>query len=100
MGSKPLSNYPLSRVTVTGTGTRPDGFHKMNNRSVNDHDLDSIGESGSDVELNLRNKAERGTSDWNGEGIQVKTDVDLRIEEVRNGIEREVKRTQERSVLG
>jgi hypothetical protein len=69
------------------------------NKSGHDGDLESIGESGSDVELNLKNKAERGTLDWNGDGIQVKTDVDLRIEEVRHGIEKEVRRTQERAGL-
>jgi hypothetical protein len=60
------------------------------------NDVESLGESGSEVELNLKNKAERGTADWKGEGIQVKTDVDLKIEEIRLGIENEVKRTQER----
>lgn len=89
-GSKPLS-YPLSRVTVTGTGNRPDGFHRMD-KSATDVDVESLG---SEVELN-KAKAERGTADWKGDGIQVKTDVDLRIEEIRQGIETEVRRTQER----
>jgi hypothetical protein len=62
-------------------------------KSANDADVESLG---SEVELN-KGKAERGTADWKGEGIQVKTDVDLRIEEIRQGIETEVRRTQERT---
>ena len=88
--SKPLS-YPLSRVTITGTGNRPDGFSRMD-KSATDGDGESLG---SEVELN-KAKAQRGTPDWTGEGIQVKTDVDLRIEEIRQGIETEVRRTHER----
>ena len=94
-GSKPVS-YPLSRVTVTGTSNRPDGFHRMD-KGANDADVESVGESGSEIELNLKNKVEKGTPDWKGDGIQVKTDVDLRIEEIRQGIESEVRRTQERT---
>jgi hypothetical protein len=52
-------------------------------------DGESVVESGSEIELNAtRNKKD----EWKGEGIQVTTDVDLRIEEVRQGIEREVQR--------
>lgn len=61
-------------------------------KSATDVDVESLG---SEVELN-KAKAERGTADWKGDGIQVKTDVDLRIEEIRQGIETEVRRTQER----
>jgi hypothetical protein len=66
-------------------------------KTGNDVDVESVGESGSEVELNLKTKAGRGTADWKGEGIQVKTDVDLKIEEIRQGIESEVRRTQERT---
>ena len=66
-------------------------------KSGNEVDVESVGETGSEVELNLKNKAERGTADWQGDGIQVKTDVDLRIEEIRQGIETESRRMQERT---
>ena len=89
-GSKPIS-YPLSRVTGTSSANRPDGFHRMD-KSANEVDVESLG---SEVELN-KTTAERGTPDWKGEGIKVKTDVDLRIEEIRECIETEVRRTQER----
>lgn len=66
-------------------------------KSGNEVDVESVGETGSEVELNLKNKAERGTADWKGDGIQVKTDVDLKIEEIRQGIETESRRIQERT---
>ena len=65
-------------------------------KSGNDVDIESVGD-GSEVELNLKNKAERGTPNWAGDGIQVKTDVDLKIEEIRQGIETEARRMQERT---
>lgn len=62
---------------------------------------------GSEVELNHRpgvvGMAHSGdgtthapTETWNGEGIQVKTDVDLKIERVRKEIEIETARSQSR----
>jgi hypothetical protein len=111
MNSKSVSSYPLSRVTasVTGRGDK-DGFQKMNGNSKYgvEVDVESLGE-GSEVELNQRaigmahggngviEGNSKGQSDlWNGEGIQVKTDVELRIENVRREIEKETVRVQSR----
>lgn len=60
-------------------------------KSATDVDVESLG---SEAELNNKARAERGTTDWKGEGIQVKTDVDLKIEAVRQGIENEARRAQ------
>ena len=62
----------------------------MQDKNGLDVDVESMGESGSEIELNSKGSGKGG--EWMGEGIQVKTDVDLRIEEVRQGIEREVQR--------
>lgn len=112
-GSKSSNSYPLSRVTasVNGRGDT-DGFQKMNGRSKYgaDVDIESLGEA-SDLELN-RTAASVGMAHggngvpydkelgdtWNGEGIQVKTDVDLKIERVRKEIEIETVRNQSRLV--
>jgi hypothetical protein len=107
--SKSVNTYPLSRVTasVNGRGDT-DGFQKMNGNSKYgvDVDIESVGE-GSEVELNQRaatiGMAHGGNGTmpgeaWNGEGIQVKTDVDLKIERVRKEIEIETARTQTRLV--
>jgi hypothetical protein len=109
--SKSSNSYPLSRVTasVNGRGDT-DGFQKMNGRSKYgaDVDVESLGE-GSDLELN-RTAASVGMAHggngsshdkelgdtWNGEGIQVKTDVDLKIERVRKEIEIETARNSSR----
>jgi len=66
-------------------------------------DVESVGE-GSEVEFNTA--AAIGTAHggatpmpahtWDGEGIQVKTDVDLKIERVRKEIEIESARSQSR----
>ena len=60
---------------------------------MTDVDADSLG---SEAELH-KVKAERGTPDWLGDGIRVKTDVDMRIEDIRKGIEAEVRKTQDRT---
>ena len=60
-------------------------------------------ESGSEIELNtkirggMNEKAIRDNDTWEGQGIKVKTDVDLRIEEVRTEIEKETMRVQQRA---
>ncbi len=73
-----------------------------------DVDVESLGE-GSEVELNQKgigmahdgngagqtNGVAQGHA-WDGEGIQVKTDVELRIEEVRREIEKETVKVQSR----
>jgi hypothetical protein len=107
--SKSANSYPLSRVTasVNGRGDT-DGFQKMNGHSKYgvDVDIESVG-GGSEVELNQRaaiiGMAHGGDGTipgdtWNGEGIQVKTDVDLKIERVRKEIEIETARNQSRLV--
>ncbi len=61
-----------------------------------DVDVESLGE-GSEVELNqeAHNANTAGQTNgvaqngWNGDGIQVKTDVEMRIEDVRREIEKE-----------
>lgn len=70
-------------------------------------DLESVGD-GSEIELNVKGKgssnAEVASSGhlavseggFGGKGINVRTDVDLRIEEVRNEIERETRKVQAR----
>ncbi len=59
-------------------------------------DVESVGKTGSEVELNQvkggKKEERRDNGDWQGDGIQVKTDVDLRIEEVRMGIEAEIRK--------
>jgi len=107
--SKSVDSYPLSRVTasVNGRGDT-DGFQKMNGKSKYgaEVDIESVGE-GSEVELNQGVAAigiahggsgtmHASSDTWNGEGIQVKTDVDLRIERVRREIEIETVRSQSR----
>lgn len=57
----------------------------------NEIDVESVGETGSEIELNKTNGGKKETGDWQGDGIQVKTDVDLKIEEVRRGIEAELR---------
>lgn len=111
--SKSSNSYHLSRVTasVNGRGDT-DGFQKMNGRSKYgaDVDIESLGEA-SDLELNrtapsvgMAHGGNGATHDkemgdtWNGEGIQVKTDVDLKIERVRKEIEIETARNQSRLV--
>jgi hypothetical protein len=104
-----VDSYPLSRVTasVNGRGDT-DGFQKMNGKSKYgaEVDIESVGE-GSEVELNQGVAAigmahggsgtmHASSDTWNGEGIQVKTDVDLRIERVRREIEIETVRSQSR----
>jgi hypothetical protein len=91
-------NYALSRVTERG-----EGFQRMDGKD----DLESVGD-GSEIELNVKSKgssnAEVASSGhltvseggFGGEGINVRTDVDLRIEEVRMEIERETKKVQAR----
>jgi hypothetical protein len=60
-------------------------------------------ESGSEIELNtkirggINENPERDSDAWEGQGIKVKTDVDLRIEEVRSEIEKETMRVQQRA---
>jgi hypothetical protein len=61
-------------------------------KSATEIDFESLG---SEVELN-KVLADRATPDYKGDGIRVKTDVDLRIEQIREGIDTEVKRTPER----
>jgi hypothetical protein len=84
-----VSNYALSRNTASG-------FHKMDRSEV---DV----ESGSEIELNtkirggMNENAEKDSDAWEGQGIKVKTDVDLRIEEVRSEIEKETMRVQQRA---
>jgi hypothetical protein len=107
VNSKSGSSYPLSRVTASVTGrTEKEGFQKMNGNSKYgvDVDVESVGE-GSEVELNQKGigMAHGGQSPgvgegdgWNGEGIQVKTDVQLKIEEVRREIEKETVKVQSR----
>jgi hypothetical protein len=108
-----MDSYPLSRVTASVNGRgETDGFRKMNGKMNGkpkygvEVDVESVGE-GSEVELNQRvaaigmahggNGAMHASSDtWNGEGIQVKTDVDLRIEMVRREIEIETVKSQSR----
>ncbi|KAN0092112.1 hypothetical protein V8E51_017959 [Hyaloscypha variabilis] len=106
--SKSLNSYPLSRVTasVNGRGDT-DGFQKMNGNSKYgiEVDVESVGE-GSEVEFNTAakiamaragNGMAHGPADtWDGEGIQVKTDVDLKIERVRKEIEIETARNYSR----
>jgi hypothetical protein len=100
LNSKSVSSYPLSRATasVTGRGDK-DGFQKMNGNSKYgvEVDVESVGE-GSEVELNQRaigmanggnggeGHAQGSRDPWNGEGIQVKTDVELRIEEEKETV--------------
>lgn len=71
-------------------------------------DIESVGESGSEIELNVKgkgtNNVQVGSGNKNGDfsshsgtsGITVRTDVDLRIEEVRAEIERETLKVQQR----
>lgn len=103
-----MNSYPLSRVTasVNGRGDT-DGFQKMNGNSKYgiEVDVESVGE-GSEVEFNTAakiamaragNGMAHGSADtWDGEGIQVKTDVDLKIERVRKEIEIETARSYSR----
>jgi hypothetical protein len=88
----------LSRVTasVNGRGEK-DGFQKMNGNSKYgvEVDVESVGE-GSEVEFNQKGHTQDSRDPWNGEGIQVKTDVELRIQEVRRQIEKETVKVQSR----
>jgi len=58
-------------------------------------DVESVGE-GSEVEFNQKGHTQDSRDPWNGEGIQVKTDVELRIQEVRRQIEKETVKVQSR----
>ena len=70
----------------------------MQDKNGVDVDVESTGESECEMELNVKGR-ERGEprsgslrgGDWMG-GIQVQTDVDLTIEQVRQEIAREVQR--------
>ena len=48
----------------------------------NEIDIESVGETESETELNKTNGGKKEAGESQGDGIQVKTDVDLRIEEV------------------
>ena len=62
-------------------------------KETSELDAESLAENGSDIELNTRVKGgETDVSSWVGEGIRVKTEVDFRIEEVRQEIERETRK--------
>lgn len=89
----------LSRVTE-----RSEGFRKLDAKQ----DEESLGGDGSEIELNVKAKGdskaevaaggylERRVGEGLKGGITVRTDVDLRIEEVRAEIERENLRSQGR----
>ncbi|KUJ18951.1 uncharacterized protein LY89DRAFT_667995 [Mollisia scopiformis] len=104
-GGQGSKSYPLSRVT--DRSHNGEGFHRMDKGTL-DVDVESVGESGSEIELNVKNKgssnaevASGGHSSKDGGflggGINVRTDVDLRIEEVRAEIAKETLKVQQRA---
>jgi len=65
------------------------------NKNEIEVDIESLEDNGSEVQPN---KVQRGTLGWTGEGIRVKTDVDLRMGKVRQCIEREARNLQDRYI--
>ncbi|CZR55842.1 uncharacterized protein PAC_05730 [Phialocephala subalpina] len=106
-GASGSKSYPLSRIT--DRSYNGEGFRCMESGAKGtglDVDVESVGESGSEIELNVKGNGsssaevasgEHGSENSHaGNGINVRTEVDLRIEQVRAEIEKETAKIQQR----